>query len=240
MPAKPSPDASPRSRARTPTARKAAAAAPVSNIGQRRAAAKGEGSAAYTERREEIKRAAGELFKRHGFRGTSIGKVAEALNLDRATLYYYIGSKEELFDEVVSEAVEENLRVAKAILARDAPAPEKLHELVTSLMRSYAEHYPFLYVFIQENLSHVSGSRRSWSRRMRNINKQYEDVVIAIIQQGVDDGVFRPTAAPWVQAYGLLGMVAWTNRWFNPAESEVDADYIGETYADLLLRGLLA
>lgn len=237
MPAKPTSDTSAIARSLSKSEKTGVA---VSNIGQRRAAAKDDSSVAYAERREEIKRAAGELFKRHGFRGTSIGKVAEALKLDRATLYYYIGSKEELFDEVVSEAVEANLQVAQAILAGDASAPEKLHDLVTSLMRSYADHYPFLYVFIQENLSHVSGNRKTWSQKMRNVNKQYEDVVVAIIEQGIADGAFRPTAAPWVQAYGLLGMVAWTNRWFNPDESDVDAEYIGETYADLLLRGLLA
>ena len=214
--------------------------ASTSGIGQRRAAAKDDSSAAYTERREEIKRAAGEMFKRHGFRGTSIGKVAEALDVDRATLYYYIGSKEELFDDVVTEAVEANLQIAEAILAREASAPEKLHDLVTSLMRSYADNYPFLYVFIQENLSHVSGTRKAWSKRMRAVNKRYEDVVIAIIQEGIDAGAFHATAEPWVQAYGVLGMVAWTNRWFNPDQSPVDAEYIGETYANMLLKGLLA
>src|SRR5579875_2017421 len=121
--------------------------AATSGIGARRAAAKDESSAAYAERRQEIKRAAGELFKRHGFRGTSFGKVAEALDIDRATLYYYVGSKEELFDDVVTEAVEANLEIAERILAEDAPAPHKLHELITSLMRSYSENYPFLYVF---------------------------------------------------------------------------------------------
>ena len=59
-----------------PASRVSAADAQVSGIGRRRAAAKDEGSSAYHERREEIKRAAGQLFKRHGFRGTSMGQVA--------------------------------------------------------------------------------------------------------------------------------------------------------------------
>ena len=34
--------------------------------------------------------------------------------------------------------------------------------------------------------------------------------------------------------------VAWTNRWFNPETSTVDADTIGTAYADMLLGGMLA
>lgn len=216
------------------------AAEQPSGIGRRRAAAQGEGRTAYTERRQEIISAAAGLFKTRGFQGTSIGQIAKALGTDRATLYYYIGSKEELFDEVVSDTVRANVARAQAIRDGEGTAPEKLHRLVTELMDSYAASYPFLYVFIQENLSHVSERRSEWSQEMRRLNKAYEDCVVAIIEAGVAEGTIRPVAEPWVLAYGLIGMVGWTNRWFNPARSPVDAATIGRAYADVLLDGLRA
>src|ERR1700722_18534822 len=172
MPSKPSAGGRAASGHRT-TAQKA----PASGIGRRRATARDDNSAAYQERREEIKQAAARLFKQHGFRGTSISQVAAALDIDRATLYYYVGSKEELFDDVVTEAVRANVDVAESILARQAPAPDKMRELIISLMRSYAENYPFLYVFIQENLSQVAGPRSQWSTEMRALNRRYEDIL---------------------------------------------------------------
>lgn len=211
-----------------------------SGIGRRRAAAQGEGRTAYTERRQEIIAAAAGLFKTRGFRGTSIGQIAKALGTDRATLYYYIGSKEELFDEVVSDEVRANVARAQAIRDGEGTAPDKLRRLVTELMDSYAASYPFLYVFIQENLSHVSERRSEWSQEMRKLNKAYEDCVVAIIETGVAEGTIRPVAEPWVLAYGLIGMVGWTNRWFNPEKSPVDAATIGRAYADVLLDGLRA
>lgn len=128
-----------------------------SGIGRRRAAAQGENRTAYRERRQEIITVAANLFKARGFRGTSIGQIAEALDTDRATLYYYIGSKEELFDEVVTDAVRANVAFAESVRDGGGTAPEKLRTLMTALMQSYAENYPFLYVYIQENLSHVGG-----------------------------------------------------------------------------------
>lgn len=207
-------------------------------MGRRRAAAKDVGRAAYTQRRAEIMTAAGEVFKREGFHGASIGRIAEALDMDRATLYYYVGSKQELFDAAVSDAVRANVASAESIRDSAGSAPEKLRAVVGSLMESYAAHYPFLYVFIQENLSHVAEEQAEWAAEMRRLNRRYEEVLIDIIESGIAEGSIRSVAEPWLIGYGVIGMVAWTNRWFNPERSDLDAATIGSAFADILLLGL--
>jgi TetR/AcrR family transcriptional regulator, cholesterol catabolism regulator len=209
----------------------------TSGIGRRRAAALDEGGTAYQERRAEIIKAAGEIFKRNGYSGTKIGDIAEAMNMDRATVYYYVGSKEELFHQAVGDAVEKNCLRAEAILQGDGTPAEKLRTLVTELMVSYADAYPYLYVYIQEDLSKLA-KRSQWSRTMSRYNKRYENAVVAIIEDGVEDGTFHTSTQPWVVAYGVIGMVAWSNRWFNPHESSVSAQEIGAAYADTLIGGL--
>ena len=209
-----------------------------SGIGRRRAAAKDDGTAAYVDRRAEIKAAAADLFKKEGFRGTSIGRIAQALGIDRATLYYYVGSKEELFDDVVSGAVRANVQVAEEILRGEGAAPQKIYSLITSLMDSYAEHYPFLYVFIQENLGHVGERRSDWSREMRSLNKRYEEIVVRMIEVGISEGTIKAVGEPWMMAYGLIGMVGWTNRWFDPEQSPTDAATVGVTFARMLISGI--
>lgn len=212
----------------------------TSGIGRRRAAARDEGGAAYQERRTEIVAAAAEVFQRHGYRGTKLSDVAEALNLDRASLYYYIGSKEELFHEVVGGAVETNAATAEQIRDSPGPAPEKLRRLVTELMVSYGDTYPFLYVYIQEDLGNVARDRSAWAREMARHNRRYESAVVAIVTAGIEEGTLRTGTQPWVIAFGIIGMVAWSNRWFNPNESPVPAAEIGAAYADALLSGLQA
>jgi TetR/AcrR family transcriptional regulator, cholesterol catabolism regulator len=210
----------------------------TSGIGRRRAAARDEGGEEYRQRRAEIIRAAAEVFKEHGYRAAKIGDVAEALGMDRASLYYYVGGKEELFHEVVGDAVAANVEAAEAIARGPGAAPAKLRALITGLMTSYAENYPFLYVYIQENLNTISPDRSPWSREMRKLNKRYENAVVAIVQSGMDEGTLRGDATAWVVAYGIIGMVAWTNRWFDPSSSAVDAATIGRTYADVIVDGL--
>jgi hypothetical protein len=73
---------------------------------------------------------------------------------------------------------------------------------------------------------------------MKRVNREYEQILIDDIQSGQDEGALRTTGPAWLIAYGVIGMVGWTNRWFNPNESPVDASAIGTAFADTLLGGL--
>ena len=209
-----------------------------SGIARRRAAARDEANPTYLERRREIVAAAARVFKAKGLQGANLGDIAAESGADRASLYYYVGSKEELFQEVVRGAVEANLARAKAIRDGEGTAPEKLRALIESLLDSYDEYYPMLYVFIQENLTHVPEKHASWAKDMRKVNRDYEQIVIDIVRGGMDDGTVRRVGPPWIVSYGLMGMVGWTNRWFNPAETAASAREIASTFADALLLGL--
>lgn len=210
----------------------------TSGIGQRRSTLREESRDKYMARRREIAEAAVRVFNRVGFERASLRAVAEEMGVDRASLYYYISSKEELFDEVVRTVVERNLELTKKIQSSDMSPRRKLRELIVALMVSYGEHYPLFYIYIRENLSHVNESRNEWSRYMRDLNRQTSDAVIAMIEQGYTDGSFRNVGDPRVVAYGVLGVVGWTYRWFRPDQSPVSASEIGKTYAEMILSGL--
>ena len=210
-----------------------------SGISKRRAAARGRSGEAYTRRRAEIVAAAATIFREKGYQASTLADVSEAIGMDRASLYFYVSSKDEIFDEIVTELVKANTDEAERIAAGTEPAPAKLRALVLQLMRSYADNYPFLYVYLQQNLSHVSEERQGWAAELRAVNRRYEAAVQAMVQQGVDDGTLRPVLDAKVVAYGLMGMVSWTHRWFNPESSPVDATQIGEEYARILVDGLV-
>lgn len=212
----------------------------ASGIGKRRSAAKEDSSVSYQARKQEIAEAAVRVFNRLGFQRASISAVAAELEIDRASLYYYISSKEELFDEIVRQVVERNLKMAKDIEASDMDPGQKIYDLIIALMKSYNDNYPLIYIYIRENLSHVSDKRSEWSRYMRGLNTQMSDAIISIIEQGYADGSFRKVGPSRIVAYGVLGLVGWTHRWFRPNESGVSADEIGKTYADMVLGGLVA
>ena len=210
----------------------------TSGIGKRRKAAKEESSGAYKRRRREIAEAAVRVFDRLGLQGASISAVATELGIDRASVYYYISSKEELFDELLRAVAERNSQIATDIAASTLPAPEKLWNLIVSIMESYGEHYPLLFIYIRENLGRVSGARSKWSSDMRQVNRVIENAFISIIEEGYADGTLRDVGPSRVVAYGMLGVVGWTHRWFRPDTSPQSAREIGETYANMMISGM--
>lgn len=211
---------------------------PTSDIGRRRGEALRKGSESYQDKRREIARAAADVFNKRGFSATSLSAVANELGMDRATLYYYISDKQELFDEVVREASERNIAAAETALAAEGPPLDRLRTVITELMNSYAANYPLLYVYLRENLSAVDPDRTEWSKYMRGLSHRFEDAVIAIVQEGIDNGTIRPLASARVLAFGVLGMLGWTNRWFVPDRSPESAETIGTAFAEMVVRGL--
>jgi len=206
-------------------------------IEKRRAAAEAD-PAAYALKRREIADAAVRVFDRMGFQKASISAVAQEMKTDRSTLYNYINSKEELFDEVVRAVVERNLELVLKIARSNVQPRRKIRDMITALMTSYGEHYPLFYIYIRENLSHVSGARSDWSHDMREMNQRTTEAMIAVIEEGFADGSFRKVGSAQVVAFGIFGVIGWTHRWFRPGQSNVSAEEIGKTYAELVLNGL--
>ena len=155
-------------------------------------------------------------------------------------LHYYFKDKQEILDEVVREAAEADVAFAEEVAARDIPPFDKLRMLIIGLMASYAAHYPMLYVYVRENLANVSGERSQWSAHMRSVNRRYDNAIIGIVQEGIDNGTIRPLTSARVIAFGIIGMVGWTNRWYVPDRSPESAETIGKAYAEMVLQGLSA
>ena len=209
-----------------------------SGIKKRRIAAKEDSTASYDRRRKEIGEAAVRVFNRLGYTGASISAVAAELKIDRASLYYYIGSKEELFDTILREVIENNAAMASRIQASKLSPRRKMRDMITALMSSYGASYPLIYLYIRENLSHVSDNRSQWSKKMRALNREIENAIIAIVEEGYADKSFRNVGASQVVAYGVLGIIGWTHRWFRPEKSSESAEEIGKVYAEMILSGL--
>lgn len=206
-------------------------------IARRRSSARKEARASYENRKAEISQAAVRVFHRLGYQRASLSAVAADIGVDRATIYYYFSSKEDMFDEIVRSVLEENERLARRIADSAISPRRKMRELLMAFMSSYVENYPLLHIYVREDLTKVEGKRSDWSLHMRNINRNIEQSFVDIIEQGFADGSFRRMGSARTVTYGILGMLNWSHRWFKPDRSS-GAEEIGNTFAELILGGL--
>jgi AcrR family transcriptional regulator len=214
----------------------------ASQIGRRREAALSGAREGYVERRQKLIEAAASVFQTKGYGAASLGDVANVLGTDRASLYYYVSSKEELFHAVVFKAAEDNVLKAEAIRDRDDSAVPKLSDIIHELMASYEKHYPYLFVYIQEKMTSFApegeDEESEWAADMRSLNDRFQVAVREVVEQGLAEGVFKSLATPLVISYGIIGMVNWSHRWFRP-NGPSSAQEIGDAYAEIVLKGLL-
>ncbi|MFC5458901.1 TetR/AcrR family transcriptional regulator [Massilia niabensis] len=209
-----------------------------SNIARRRQAALTEGGVEYTAKRRELVELAVRVFKDKGFKATTLNDISKAANIDRATLYYYVASKEELLQEAVQDMLKNNLEEADRIMRRDELDQRgKLTLLFKMLMVSYEQNYPHMYVYIQELMHEVPHDSSPWAKQMLKQTRRFEKMTMTLIAQGIDEGVFRPDVSVHVATNGLFGMFNWTHRWFKPS-GKLSAEDVAEQFCKIFLDGI--
>ena len=186
-------------------------------------------------RRAEMVAVAARLFSERGYHGTSMQHLAEALGLQRGSLYAHIGSKEDLLFDVVNEGADRFLaRGAEAIEAAGTGA-ERLRRLLVGHVETAIEHLDAATVFLNE-WRYLSSDLRSIVQDKRD---RYEAMVRRIIDDGIAAGEFRPDADVRFAARLVLSAGNWVYAWYRPG-GELGPSEIGEKFAELLLRGLEA
>lgn len=160
-------------------------------LGARRAVGVREHNAQQT--RESILRAAIKVFARHGYEGASVEKISRhAKSYDRM-IYYYFGSKEGLFIEVL-ETIYRRMNDAELQLALDVSRPQDaLEQVVHFVLDYYRTHPEFVTLLNTENLH--KGKHIAKSLRAREYSSPAIAVIGDILRAGVAQGLFRTDIA---------------------------------------------
>lgn len=85
-------------------------------------------------RREAILEHALEAFRKEGFEGASMSRIAAEVGGSKATLYNYFPSKEELLLQAMLESGNKHAANIMALLNRNPDLPTQLHGFVRSLL----------------------------------------------------------------------------------------------------------
>src|SRR4030095_9109474 len=100
-------------------------------------------------RRSELTRQAARLFAQKGYHGTSVGDIAEALGVQKGSLYSHIASKEDLLYETLAEGADA-FHASLDAIPDDAPPVEKIRLALRGHLRVVAEQLDVATVFVQE------------------------------------------------------------------------------------------
>jgi AcrR family transcriptional regulator len=211
----------------------------ISSIARRRSQARREGGAGYLERRQHFLAAAAEIFRTKGYQAASMNDIAIRSGGDRASLYYYFGSKQEIFTELVRRAAVENVAYAESMATEAGGTVQRLRRLIVGLVESYERHYPYLHLYVQEDMRRLPERASGTDAELRTLGERYQRAVLSIAEEGVRSGEIRRDVDPAMLTFAVLGAVNWCHRWFAPGR-RLTARQIGSSFADILLDGAVS
>ena len=139
--------------------------------------------------RGRILKAARNEFMRHGYSGARIERISRAGRSSDRMIYYYFGSKEALYIEVL-EGVYSELGAAESRLSLDESQPlEALRRLIAFTWNYYLTHPEFVALLSNENLQR--GRHITKSLTVAQLSRPVLDILGRILEEGARQGVFR-------------------------------------------------
>jgi AcrR family transcriptional regulator len=183
--------------------------------------------------RDDILDAAAQVFRQKGFNGASMQDIAAAVNLQKASLYHHVTSKQEILLALLDRALGMLTDHIAGIAAQDLPVDQKLRQMMRAYLIALADNSDLSSVLLFE---HRSLDKKSHARHVPQRDK-FEGLWRDVINEGVRTGVFEcPDAGVAVRA--LMGVMNWTLTWYRPNGGKT-IEKIADEYADLMFHGLL-
>jgi AcrR family transcriptional regulator len=126
---------------------------------------------------------------RHGYSGARIERISRTGRSSDRMIYYYFGSKEALYIEVL-EGVYAELGAAESQLELDESQPlEALRTLIAFTWNYYLAHPEFVALLSNENLQR--GRHITKSLSVVQLSRPVLDILGRILAEGERQGVFR-------------------------------------------------
>ena len=143
---------------------------------------------------ENILQAATKVFAKHGFAGGRIEQISKAAKSHDRMIYYYFGSKEELFIAVIEETYRRfNEAESKVVLKMNDPVDD-MKTLVRFMWAYYRQHPEFITLLNSENLHR--GKHISKSLRAREYSSPAISLMETVLKSGAEMGLFRSDIRP--------------------------------------------
>ena len=190
------------------------------------------------DRPAEITAAAIEVFAEQGYDGTRVDDVARRAGISKGLLYLYFKTKEELFKAVIKSFVVPKVNALKsAVESSDLSAEEFLR----GPFLDFAKQIPkspvkvLVRLLVAEGPKHPDLTAYYWD----NVVSQGLAALGQVIEKGVRDGEFRPSALddyPQLLLSPVMFSVIWSIV-FQSAQV-LDTDKMLDAHIDMILSAI--
>jgi AcrR family transcriptional regulator len=173
------------------------------------------------------------LFAERGYHGTGIRDIADRAGLSTATLYHYMGTKEDLLLHIMREANTRLVAVANKATAQAQDPAEQISLLARVLVAVEATHR--LTIVGDTELRVLNPGN---AEEILAVRDAHEQQWATAIRQGVEDGIFH-VADEQLARFALVQMCTGVAHWYTP-DGRLSLPEVATQYGDMALTLLAA
>jgi TetR/AcrR family transcriptional regulator, cholesterol catabolism regulator len=181
-------------------------------------------------RKDELTREAARLFAERGFHGTSMDALAQALGVQKGSLYSLTGSKQQLLFETMSAGARAFHDALDAI-PEDETAIERVRAALRGHLRVVAEQLDVATVFTRE-WRYLEGEYRD---EIVSERRRYEERWRALFREGVESGDLRTDLDSGAATLLVLSAANWAYTWLEPGR---DTDELADRFLAIVVDGI--
>ena len=183
-------------------------------------------------RREALTREAARLFAERGFHGTSMDALAQALGVQKGSLYSLTGSKQELLYETMREGARAPFTQPWTRFPRTAAGRSSVcWSRSRGHLRVVSEQLDVATVFTRE-WRYLEGEHRDEIVAER---RRYEERWRSLFREGVESGGLRTDLDAAAATLLLLSAANWAYTWLEPGR---DTDELADRFIAILVDGI--
>ncbi len=188
---------------------------------------------------EAIRAAAFQQFAERGYPVVTVRDIMKACGLTQGALYNHFKSKDELLHDIIASTQGELERVTEQAVAEAGSDPRAK---LAAFVRVYVMRHCRLRVealVANREIGWLDAGRVADIRRSR---RAIRDVVVAILAEGVEGGMFDPPLTGGrrdLKAIAMALLDQWTHvsMWYGPG-GEITEEDMARLYADMALRAV--
>jgi AcrR family transcriptional regulator len=172
------------------------------------------------------------VFNERGYDGTSMEDLSRRLGISKSSIYYHVGSKEELLALALDRALDGLFAVAGEATAGSGRAIERLEHLVRGSVAVLADRLPYVTLLLRAR-GNTPTERQALTRR-----REFDQIVADLVAEAEQDGDIRPDVDPAVTARLLFGLVNSLVEWYRPGNRRISASALADAVCTVAFDGL--
>jgi AcrR family transcriptional regulator len=183
-------------------------------------------------RKQQIMQESATLFRQKGYEATTMRDIALAVDMEAASLYHHIKSKEQILDEICFEMAQKMLDAIKEVNDIYFNAEERLCMAIRNHVLTITNNINYSAAFMHEWRS-LSAERLTAFMALRDT---YENEMKQILRDGLNEDIFEDVDLKFA-SLTILSTLNWVVEWYKPG-GEMTPEQIADKLSDFILGGL--